>query len=239
MAEKRKPVSQSRTMWVKKGTVVNGKPVAKGYVAQYGKPERRVTGKVTLTRQTGSTAAGETVRYEKGRRVKPAAKPAASASRSQPAASRTAPARPSAPPAPAASQRQRPAVSAAERKKMGKGRKDWSDGARRTASASGTANAASGRSSTPSMSGSASAGSGRRAGGSASARVVSPASVAGVSANVRRAGQSAAQTAGSLAGFYAGITKSKASAILDQYNRGARKLTAAQRAALQRIVKGY
>lgn len=69
----KKPVSQSRTMWVKKGTVVNGKAVSKGYLAQYGKPEKRVTGKVTLTRQTGSTAAGETVRYKGGRRVKPAA----------------------------------------------------------------------------------------------------------------------------------------------------------------------
>lgn len=64
------PVSQSRTMWVKKGTVVNGKKVKKGYVAQYGKPERRVTNRVRLEVDTPKRGkAGDVVRLRKGRYV--------------------------------------------------------------------------------------------------------------------------------------------------------------------------
>ena len=55
-------VSQSRTMWVPKGTIVNGKKVAKGYVAQYGKPGRKVSATVQLT-------GGGTRTYKKGRAV--------------------------------------------------------------------------------------------------------------------------------------------------------------------------
>lgn len=112
-----------------------------------GKP---LTGTVTLL--DGSKAV-----YKNGRRVQ-----AADARKPKPASRAAAPSRPAAPARPDAtsggSQRQRPAMSAAERAKMGKGRKNWQDGARRTPSASGTANAAPSRSSTPSMSGRASAG---------------------------------------------------------------------------------
>jgi len=64
-------VSQSNTMWVKKGTVVNGKKVKKGYVAQKGKPEKRVTNKIKLVVDTDKRGkAGETVQAKKGRYVK-------------------------------------------------------------------------------------------------------------------------------------------------------------------------
>ena len=64
-------VSQSNTMWVKKGTVVNGKKVKKGYVAQKGKPEKRVTNKIKLVVDTGKRGkAGDTVETKKGRYVK-------------------------------------------------------------------------------------------------------------------------------------------------------------------------
>jgi hypothetical protein len=62
-----KPVSQSRTMWVKKGTVVGGQKVKKGYVAQYGKPEKRVTAKVRLETATRRGKAGDVAEYKKGR----------------------------------------------------------------------------------------------------------------------------------------------------------------------------
>lgn len=63
-----KPVSQSRTMWVAKGTVVGGKKVKKGYVAQYGKPERRVTGKIRLEVATPKRGKkGDVVSVTKGR----------------------------------------------------------------------------------------------------------------------------------------------------------------------------
>jgi hypothetical protein len=55
-------VSQSRTEWVKKGTVVNGKKVTQGYVAQKGKPDRKVSATVQLT-------GGGTRTYKKGRAV--------------------------------------------------------------------------------------------------------------------------------------------------------------------------
>ena len=64
-------VSQSNTMWVKKGTVVNGKKVKKGYVAQKGKPGKRVTNKIKLVVDTDKRGkAGDTVQTKKGRYVK-------------------------------------------------------------------------------------------------------------------------------------------------------------------------
>lgn len=63
-----KSVSQSRTEWVPKGTVVNGKTVKKGYVAQKGKPEKRVTAKVKLEVDTAKRGkAGDVVSLQKGR----------------------------------------------------------------------------------------------------------------------------------------------------------------------------
>lgn len=62
-----KPVSQSRTMWVKKGTVVGGKAVKKGYVAQYGKPEKRVTAKIKLEEATRRGKVGDVAEYKRGR----------------------------------------------------------------------------------------------------------------------------------------------------------------------------
>jgi len=68
-------VSQSRTMWVKKGEIVNGKKVEKGYLAQYGKPEKRVSARVKIVTDTESgKKAGEVYRYKAGRTVKPADK---------------------------------------------------------------------------------------------------------------------------------------------------------------------
>jgi hypothetical protein len=68
----RKPsVSQSRTMWVKKGDVVGGQTVKKGYLAQYGKPEKRVTARVRA--EAGNAAgmkAGSVTRYKAGRKAK-------------------------------------------------------------------------------------------------------------------------------------------------------------------------
>jgi len=66
-----KPVSQSRTEWVKKGTVVNGETVKKGYVAQKGRPEKRITNRVKLevdTPKRGKT--GDVVRLKQGAYVK-------------------------------------------------------------------------------------------------------------------------------------------------------------------------
>ncbi len=62
-------VSQSRTEWVKKGDTVNGKVVTKGYLAQKGKPEKRVTAKVKLVTETGGKRAGQTQKYSAGRKV--------------------------------------------------------------------------------------------------------------------------------------------------------------------------
>lgn len=63
-------VSQSRTMWVKKGDIVNGKKVEKGYLAQLGKPEKRVTAAVRMVTATKSgKKAGEVYRYKAGRTV--------------------------------------------------------------------------------------------------------------------------------------------------------------------------
>lgn len=71
----KKPVSQSRTMWVKAGEVVGGKTVKKGYLAQYGKPEKRVTARVKIVTATESgKKAGEVYKYKAGRTVKPSDK---------------------------------------------------------------------------------------------------------------------------------------------------------------------
>lgn len=70
MADKKKAVSQSRTMWVAKGTQVGGKTVKKGYLAQYGRPEKKVTARVRLVEGTRRGEAGKTVRYKEGRYYK-------------------------------------------------------------------------------------------------------------------------------------------------------------------------
>jgi len=69
-APKGKAVSQSNTMWVKKGDTVGGKTVEKGYLAQYGKPEKKVTANVKLVVDTARGKAGSKVSYNKGRATK-------------------------------------------------------------------------------------------------------------------------------------------------------------------------
>ena len=69
-AKKMGTVSQSNTEWVKKGDVVNGKVVTKGYVAQKGKPERKVSANVKLVVDTARGKAGSKVSYTKGRATK-------------------------------------------------------------------------------------------------------------------------------------------------------------------------
>jgi len=69
-AKKAATVSQSNTEWVKKGDVVNGKTVTKGYVAQKGKPERKVTANVKLVVDTTRGKAGSKVSYTKGQATK-------------------------------------------------------------------------------------------------------------------------------------------------------------------------
>lgn len=68
----RKPsVSQSNTEWVKKGTMVNGVEVKKGYLAQKGKPEKRVTANVRMVKgNVAGYKAGSTAQYKAGRRTK-------------------------------------------------------------------------------------------------------------------------------------------------------------------------
>ena len=69
-AKKAATVSQSNTEWVKKGDVVNGKTITKGYVAQKGKPERKVTANVKLVVDTARGKTGSKVSYNKGRATK-------------------------------------------------------------------------------------------------------------------------------------------------------------------------
>lgn len=69
-AKKAATVSQSNTEWVKKGDVVNGKTITKGYLAQKGKPERKVTANVKLVVDTARGKAGSKVSYNKGRATK-------------------------------------------------------------------------------------------------------------------------------------------------------------------------
>lgn len=65
--QKKPTVSQSRTMWVKAGETVGGKVVKKGYLAQYGKPEKKVSARVEMV--TGPKK-GKVVDYAKGRKSK-------------------------------------------------------------------------------------------------------------------------------------------------------------------------
>ena len=65
--QKKPAVSQSRTMWVKAGETVGGKVVKKGYLAQYGKPEKKVNARVEMV--TGPKK-GKAVDYSKGRKTK-------------------------------------------------------------------------------------------------------------------------------------------------------------------------
>lgn len=70
MAKNKPVVSQSRTMWVKKGqTLSNGKIATEGYLAQYGKDTRRVTARVQMKKQTGGVASGDIQEYKGGKRV--------------------------------------------------------------------------------------------------------------------------------------------------------------------------
>ena len=62
-----KPVLQQNTMWVK----AVDSPTGKGYLAQRGKPEKRVTGRVKIQEATTSgKAAGSTYAYKAGKTVK-------------------------------------------------------------------------------------------------------------------------------------------------------------------------
>jgi hypothetical protein len=54
-------------MWVKKGTVVGGKKVKKGYVAQKGKAEKRVTARIKLEEATRRGKVGDVAVYKSGR----------------------------------------------------------------------------------------------------------------------------------------------------------------------------
>lgn len=67
----RKPVLQQNTEWVKKGQTVGGKVVTKGYLAQKGKPEKRVTARVKIQTATESgKKAGSTYAYKAGKTIK-------------------------------------------------------------------------------------------------------------------------------------------------------------------------
>lgn len=128
-----KPVSQSRTEWVKKGTIVGGKAVKKGYVAQKGRPEKRVTARIRLEQDTAKRGSkGDIVKVTKGRYSKP--KPATAGggvTKAQAAANRrNAGASVTATPS-AATPRQKPAVSRKERKGLQQGRTAWASGSRR------------------------------------------------------------------------------------------------------------
>jgi hypothetical protein len=58
-------------MWVKKGTVVDGKAVQKGYLAQYGKPAKKVTARVRAEKgNAAGMKAGSVTQYKAGRKVK-------------------------------------------------------------------------------------------------------------------------------------------------------------------------
>jgi hypothetical protein len=65
----KEPVDQSRTQWNPAVKNAAGKVVKKGYLSQYGRPEKRVTGKVKLVTKTGNKRAGQTQKYSAGRKV--------------------------------------------------------------------------------------------------------------------------------------------------------------------------
>jgi hypothetical protein len=90
------PVSQRNTEWVRAGDMVAGKKVEKGYLAQKGKPEKRVTAKVKLETTVGQ--GGKTISnvrgvsdYSKGRNV---TKPLTGAKQTNPSSTTKAPASP-------------------------------------------------------------------------------------------------------------------------------------------------
>lgn len=62
-------VDQSRTQWNPAVKNAAGKVVKKGYLSQYGRPEKRVTGKVKLVTETGGKRAGQTQKYSAGRKI--------------------------------------------------------------------------------------------------------------------------------------------------------------------------
>lgn len=62
-------VDQSRTQWNPAVKNAAGKVIKKGYLSQYGRPEKRVTGKVKLVTETGGKRAGQTQKYSAGRKV--------------------------------------------------------------------------------------------------------------------------------------------------------------------------
>lgn len=68
-AKPMKTVDQSRTEWVAKGTKLSdGTIVQKGYLAQKGKPEKKVTANVKIQTDTASgKKAGQTYSYNKGK----------------------------------------------------------------------------------------------------------------------------------------------------------------------------
>lgn len=133
-----KPVSQSRTEWVKKGTIVGGKKVKKGYVAQKGKPEKRVTAKVRLETATRRGKAGDVAEYKKGRYKTTVGKGRVDRNKTTAGGGVTkaqAPARRrdlgvTATPPPGTS-KTRPALSIRERKALQADRAPWKSGARR------------------------------------------------------------------------------------------------------------
>ena len=69
-ADKKKPaISQSDTQWVKKGDMVNGKAVKKGYVSRKDNAEKKVTARVKLVVDTpGRGKAGDVVRVNRKKR---------------------------------------------------------------------------------------------------------------------------------------------------------------------------
>lgn len=76
MAKNKPVVSQSRTMWVKKGQKLSDGTVAKkGYLAQYGKDTKKVSARVQMVQQTGGVAKGDTQVYKNGKRRTPMMKP--------------------------------------------------------------------------------------------------------------------------------------------------------------------
>ena len=67
----REPVLQQNTEWVAKGQTVGGKVVTKGYLAQKGKQEKRVTARVKIQADTVSgKKAGSTYAYKAGKTIK-------------------------------------------------------------------------------------------------------------------------------------------------------------------------
>lgn len=138
---KNKPVSQSRTMWVAKGTEVGGKTVKKGYLAQYGRPEKKVTARVKLVEGTSRGKTGDVVSYKQGRYYK-APKTSNGAARTSTAGSVK---EVSAPPPVVQETKMRTALSKNERAKLQSGRTGWSSGARRETPAAASPRALSGQ----------------------------------------------------------------------------------------------